>query len=58
MFYHCGPAGATVKACGIGTIFSLRNKDCRLPENTQCISMDKWLEKKDIYLDDFYNEDY
>lgn len=57
-FYHCGLGGAVKQPCGAGTIFSLRNKDCRRPINTKCITLEKYLEKKNVKLEDFYNEDY
>lgn len=57
-FYHCGLGGAAKQPCGSGTIFSLRNKDCRRSEDTKCISLEKFLQKKNVKLEDFYEEDY
>lgn len=58
VFYHCGLGGAVKQPCGDGTIFSLRNKDCRRPEDTKCILLERYLEKKKVALEDFYEEDY
>lgn len=58
VFYHCGLGGAVLQPCGEGTIFSLRNKDCRRPEDTKCILLEQFLEKKRVKLEDFYEEDY
>lgn len=57
-FYHCGLGGAVKQPCGDGTIFSLRNKDCRRPEDTKCLTLEQYLTKKDVALVDFYDEDY
>lgn len=57
MFYHCGLGGAAVQPCGAGTIFSLKNKDCRRPENAKCITLEQFLDKKRVRLEDFYEED-
>lgn len=57
-FYRCSLGGAAKRPCGVDTIFSLRNKDCRRPEDAKCISLNRFLEKKNIKLEDFYVEDY
>lgn len=56
VFYHCGLSGAVLEACGEGTIFSLRNRDCRRPGDAKCITLERYLEIKDIKLDEFYEE--
>ena len=56
VFYHCGPAGAFLMPCGVGTIFSLRNKDCRRPTEAKCVTLERFLEKKNVTLDEFYEE--
>ncbi|CRL02392.1 CLUMA_CG015255, isoform A [Clunio marinus] len=57
-FYRCGAGGAALQPCGIGTIFSYRNKDCRRPEETKCISLEAFLKKKNITLEDFYDPSF
>jgi Chitin binding Peritrophin-A domain len=57
-FYHCGLAGASLKECGKGTIFSMKAKECRRPEDAKCVTIDKFFEKNNLYLDDFYSEEY
>lgn len=55
VFYHCGRDRAVIQTCGVGTIFSLRNLDCRRPAETgKWVSLAKFLKKKNVTLSDFY----